>query len=247
MCLRPLLQVFSHKAYCFVLGLILTTLGSTTNLYGQLEPATWTDSSGKFRIEATFVRMDRDNVVLRNDQGKETAVPLTRLSSESQKQAWDQAAKLKASAPPRSSGTARGAAAGNRPASNAVVEQSATPLAVPENASAQAFADFVFEQLKQGQFIVMWDALPPSYQTDVEEVAKLAVTKVEPWMIKEFTKVRDDLVSVLRTKKDFIMNTPVLEGTFADPNAKIAYDPAVELLAATLGENSFDATGIQST
>jgi hypothetical protein len=41
---------------------------------------TWTDPSGKFRVEATLVRIDGDKVVLKRDDGKEIAVPLERLS-----------------------------------------------------------------------------------------------------------------------------------------------------------------------
>src|SRR5262245_59598954 len=44
------------------------------------EERTWTDASGKFSINAEFVRVDGDKVVLRRADGKEIKVPQARLS-----------------------------------------------------------------------------------------------------------------------------------------------------------------------
>ncbi|HEY2839998.1 MAG TPA: SHD1 domain-containing protein [Pirellulales bacterium] len=46
---------------------------------------TWSDRSGKFKIEATIARFDSDKVVLKRTDGKEVSVPVERLSPEDQK------------------------------------------------------------------------------------------------------------------------------------------------------------------
>lgn len=49
---------------------------------------TWTDRSGKFKIEAEFVRLDKEQVVIkRTKDGREVSVPLAKLSDVDQKAA----------------------------------------------------------------------------------------------------------------------------------------------------------------
>lgn len=45
---------------------------------------TWTDVTGTFHVEATFVRSDGDNVVLKTADGREISVPILRLSEADQ-------------------------------------------------------------------------------------------------------------------------------------------------------------------
>jgi thiol-disulfide isomerase/thioredoxin len=45
------------------------------------EVRTWTDSSGKFSVEAEFVELQKGKVVLRQEDGKTLGVPLKRLSA----------------------------------------------------------------------------------------------------------------------------------------------------------------------
>lgn len=46
----------------------------------QEKPRTWSDASGKFKVEATFLRVEDGKVVLRRADGKEITVPVDRLS-----------------------------------------------------------------------------------------------------------------------------------------------------------------------
>ncbi len=71
------------------IGVSLVVLASLNSyLYGQDSKLTkWEDVSGAFKIEAEFVRMDGDNVLLKNSQGKELRIPLAKLSIGSQLQA----------------------------------------------------------------------------------------------------------------------------------------------------------------
>ncbi len=42
----------------------------------------WSDSSGSFKVEASFVRLEDKTAVLKRKDGKEVKVPLSRLSPE---------------------------------------------------------------------------------------------------------------------------------------------------------------------
>jgi hypothetical protein len=56
------------------------------------EVRTWTDSTGRFRREAEFVRLEGDAVVLKTDGGNEIRVPLNRLQQADQQYAKTAAA-----------------------------------------------------------------------------------------------------------------------------------------------------------
>ncbi|REK07159.1 MAG: hypothetical protein DWQ37_21655 [Planctomycetota bacterium] len=49
------------------------------------QPRTWSDASGKFKVEAKLLRVDGDNVVIKRADDKELAVPLARLSDADKK------------------------------------------------------------------------------------------------------------------------------------------------------------------
>ena len=46
---------------------------------------TWSDSSGSFKLEATYLGVNDDKVVLRKTNGQEVSVPLSRLSIQDQR------------------------------------------------------------------------------------------------------------------------------------------------------------------
>lgn len=52
----------------------------TSNPDSTATPRTWSDSSGSFTVEATYLGMQGDKVVLKKPDGKELSVPLARLS-----------------------------------------------------------------------------------------------------------------------------------------------------------------------
>jgi hypothetical protein len=61
-------------------------------LAGHAEVRTWTDTTGKFKREASFERLAGDSVVLKTPDGKELTIPLRRLSPEDQAFARESAA-----------------------------------------------------------------------------------------------------------------------------------------------------------
>ena len=79
----------------------LSILLCITGLAAALEPRSWTDSQGR-KVEATLVRADGGNVVLKLADGREVPFPLTKLSAEDGKYVEENRGKTP-SAPPAKS------------------------------------------------------------------------------------------------------------------------------------------------
>lgn len=68
------------------LGLTLSTLfGTIALVLAGGEPRTWTDSTGKFKIEAKFVAQDKGKVTLEGKDGKRFEIEVSKLSAADQK------------------------------------------------------------------------------------------------------------------------------------------------------------------
>ena len=66
--------MFRQAPVFFVL--CATMLSATQAVSGR----TWTDSTGKYKIEAEFVKLDGQNVHLRREDGRIVQIPINRLS-----------------------------------------------------------------------------------------------------------------------------------------------------------------------
>ncbi len=219
------------REYCFgfLFLLIASPCLAQPAVDGWLESSAWTDATGKFKVEATFVRIDQQNVILKRSDGKEISVPLSKLNEESRKRATE-AAKKKA--PTASKPTTKSSS----PVTNSSkVPASTSSIAIPANLDPKQFLDFLIQQAKEERAIVLWDAMPVKYQNDVNRVVKLAAEKVDPSMVKPVLNISGDLIKVLRTKKNFVLNSPMIKKVLKDERlANTLYDPAVDLVEAYL-------------
>jgi hypothetical protein len=229
-------------AFCLGLGLSLIAL---PELHGQLttSPAAsvWVDATGKFRIEASFIRLEGPTVVLRRSDGKEISVPLEKLAPDSQRQAQALAKQATASAITSPSPQAKPSPR-LPPTDNTVAV-----IPIPPNLHAQQFVDFIVEQVRAGQTIVFWDALPASYQQDVRLLVQAVVEKVDNRFTMPLMTVRNDALKVLRSKKEFILNHELVKPTL--PDAILAaqiYDPAVDVIDAYLSSDLLDVQQLKN-
>jgi hypothetical protein len=91
------MKTYSRLTLAFLLLiLVVPQVGADAPHENGKEVLTWSDSSGKFKLEATFVELVDGNLVVlkRASDGKIGRVPLDRFSEESQKQALDLHKKL---------------------------------------------------------------------------------------------------------------------------------------------------------
>ncbi len=141
---------------------------------------TWSDTTGKFRIEAEYVGVEGTNVVLRKPDGKTLNVPINRLSEESRAQAkrlYDMnksggalpAASAEPAMPAKSSSSEALIAPAKALNFTPPVPPNIPPLArFPENATLQETFDYVKTQLLAGHPEVFWYAVPSEIRETID-------------------------------------------------------------------------------
>ncbi len=230
---------------------------------GQAE--TWSDISGNFQIEADFVGVEGKSIVLKKADGNTISVPIDRLSPESRalaKRLYDMG-KSGGDATDTTPGATPGAAPATESEPTASATSSpATPLAFtppapvttepmpafPDDASLQETVDFIQAQVIAGHPEVFWYALPEELRTalDSDELrSTLAPAIQEQAQLNQQTEqVVMKLVQVLLTKKEFVLNSPMMGQVPGEVMQLVqqGYDPAVGIVfeLATLsfsGEN----------
>ena len=190
----------SHR--CIAAGLVvLASLNSF--LYGQdSKLAKWEDVSGTHKIEAEFVRIDGDNVLLKNAQGKELKIPLAKLSVGSQLQAKKLAnpalfEKPKAKPSPTAQPTNSDAGKTKSEETAAKADSSAPPKSVdkpaqPAGAGSTAQAAGSVETAKQliAKSEAAYAAVKSYVGTTTVRVSQLGSTKMDGVATADVTYVR---------------------------------------------------------
>lgn len=210
---------------------------STLALTGSVKSETWSDSTGKFQVEAEYVGVQGKSVILRLADGTTKNIPISKLSQASR----DQAKQLYEAA--KSSPVA---AKDATPLSSAAATSSATkhdfapePPAVspmptfPDGMPLQETVDFVIEQLIAGHPEVFWAAVPPEIIDDIDSQEVRAELRVLVDRIGGGSETYIDLVmkvfELLFRQKNFIINSPLM--LQMPPMLKTIvvqlYDPAV--------------------
>ncbi len=169
-------------ASLLALGLVCTVLGGLA-----LAADTWTDDTGQFQVEAEFLLLHGQDVYLRRTDGVTIKVPLARLSATSQRLAQRLAAEP-AAATPREEGVA--------PDATEAPEGAETP---------DAAMRVLMASWEAGDFGTLWDALPTSYQDDVNEVVRLFAENMDRDIWNAATRMLGKLTGVLKNQKPLIL------------------------------------------
>ena len=226
---------------------------------------TWTDNSGAHQIEAEFAGVNGKNIVLKKPDGSTIEVPINRLSAASHARAKE----LYQASMGGGAGTATPPAAGipETPSIPAVPAASpnanlnfkaplapeVAPLpAFPENATLQATFDFCRDQLMAGHPEVFWHALPEDMRQmmDSQEFRSAFAESMnsQQQMTKQVEGLFKKLAEVLVTKKQYVMNTPMLAQAVPPgmmPMVQQGYDPVVGTVYE-LGMLLFDLPSIST-
>ena len=214
------------------------------NVFGQ-KADNWTDSTGEKTVVAEFVKLEGVKLTLRKADGKEIVLPLSKLDDKSRLKAR---ALAKNGSDSSSSSTDSSSGDGSSSGSKSSTTKSTEPVAFPSNPSAQEFIDIVIRELKNDNPIVIWDALPASKQKEVEEVVKLASTRVEQKTLNLIKKFRGELLTTLKSKKQFVLNSKSLP---MQPDQKLlltkSYDSIVSMVEATIPIEWMDLSYLQNS
>lgn len=200
----------------------------------------WVDSTGKHKVEAEFVRLDGNQVVLKRLDGKEIKIPFDRLSPESVVQAQRMGSGGKNSKPSSSSSNSSEVASGSK------VGGASSYTQFPDDLDGKAFVDLVYGELNEGRTIVLWDALPASMQKDVESLVAAFAKRVDSRTFDILRKTRNNLVEILKKQQRFILNSSVI-GIPSDQAAVIdaSYPSAVALFESVMAKDLFDGKRLQ--
>jgi len=227
---------------------LLTLCVAAITLVTSAKAETWTDNTGKFTIEADFAGVNGTNIVLKKSDGSTIEVPINRLSAASHARAKElyQAAMAGGVKPPAATPST-----GNPPSTSAPATDSGSPNAnlnfkapvapavaplpaFPENATLQATFEFCRDQLMAGHPEVFWHALPDDMRQMMDgqefRTTLAASMSSQKQMTKQVQGLFETLAEILVTKKQFVLNTPMLAQAVPPemkPMVQQGYDPVV--------------------
>ncbi len=217
---------------------------ATTLMAGDLR--VWTDATGKHTVKAEFVKMDGDKVVLKREDGKVVELPMSKLNKFSQNQA--RIAAEKSGDPAPSSTSTEPSTPTPSPSSSSLSSSSSSSAVVefPGNSSAKEFLDMVFGELQKKNYIVVWDAMPESYQSDINQLSKMAGEKIDPAIFKQIKQSVTTVTKMLRSKKKFVLGSRHLDALGPQKGMlAMCYDEIVNFADALTGVELMDAANFK--
>jgi hypothetical protein len=198
----------------------------------------WTDISGSRTIDAKFVRLEGDSVVLEKADGSEVTVPLNKLNLKSQAQAKRLANPKAFEKPASSSGTMKPSAAGEKPAdsqpssassSDAAKDTSTNRVKLPQGITAAETLKTIIEELKKENYGILIDTMSPEQIQVIKDLTSTAATKLNKSSFDSIKSLLKRSAKVMGGKKEFVMNYPKLPSE-VKPRLSAHYDTVVELL-----------------
>lgn len=102
------------------------------------------------------------------------------------------------------------------------------PVEIPDTPDGAVNA--VVQALADGNPRGFWDALPPSYQNDVNSLVQESADAVDPVMWDKGFRLTTRLAGVLRDKKEFIFATPMMAGVPQKDQAMANWDSVLSLV-----------------
>ncbi len=205
------------KFLCLIgLGLIIATAplaaqdnasveASAASAAAEPAPTTWTNDKG-VPIEAEFVRMTDAGVVLRlTRDGREAAVPLTKLSIESIYQAVRLANPQAFSKPVPKAVT--------KPSGPELPELQLTVDELLQNpfkdgTTIEQYFELCERLPQEGNFFSQWHTLPPQMQSDIEDLIVQGHRLLGPSTVKQIQTLLSDLKTITSQKKKFVLGLP---------------------------------------
>jgi len=173
---------------CLMLLLILTTTA-----FGE----TWTDLTGNFSVEATFVKVEGRSVVLRKSDGNVINVPIDRLSDASRATAK----RLYETQKNGFAGLQQGHPGGELGAG------------YPVGGTFKQAGDYLSQEARKGNFGIAYFLFPKNTRDffDTEDAKKEFLIMVERYDVAgaSIESTIDELVTLLTTKKKYILKSPL--------------------------------------
>ncbi|TWU54530.1 hypothetical protein Poly51_32490 [Rubripirellula tenax] len=205
----------------------------------------WIDTTGSFKIDAEYERVDGASVVLRKADGQTIAVPINRLSEASRARAKElfENAKSGGSKAPINLATNSASGGSSYQPTNQfanIVAPSAPDIGqmepFPSSPKLQQQFDYMKTQVMNGHLEVFWYSLPDDVRTEIDSQEFRDLYRP---MLKNYADqnapmetMTAKLLEVLTTKKDFVLGSSLLASLPPDalPMLQQGYDPGVGLM-----------------
>lgn len=172
-----LLEVRRSRGLLVIAGIAAVTLASS-----RATGETWTNLSGTKSIEADMIGLFGDKLVLRLESGRRVGVTLDQLRAESRLQAKRLSRQLAEQRQARIAELERQREAAEAAAPDPLPEPPPAPeYQRPEQGlSPTETYERLSRELRGGHILVLYDLLPPSYRSSLDELARQAAMKVDP-------------------------------------------------------------------
>lgn len=173
----------------------------------------WTDLRGTRTVEARMVGLWGDSVILELAGGKRVAVKMEDLRSESRIQAQKLATQLKVSRADRVSELQGNASAASAAAPQPLPVPSPAPAYQPPQANA-SIADFINQiddAITDGHLVAVYDALPPRYRKDVDDVVKLTASQLNQASWQGLVGTAQRLGDVIVNHQTWFLSSPRIQ------------------------------------
>jgi len=186
---------------------------------------TWTDTTGKFSIEATFVKVEGRSVVLRKADGSSVTVPIDRLSDASRATAKRLYEAQRAGVPVPRPGQPNGQA-------------DLLGANYPINGTLEQAAVYLSDEMRKGNFGALYLLIPKNLREagDKQDVQQELAVTIDNYdrAAKTIESVLDQLIKLFATKKRFILNSALTQTMTPDGRAHFVknYDSFVGFLKA---------------
>lgn len=185
-----------------------------------------------------------ENVILELSGGRRVSIKLDALRSESRIQAQELAKRLVSSRSERIKELQGQAAEAAAPAPNPLPQPPPAPAYTPPRMGAQAgeFLQQIDQAVMDGHVLAIYDALPPSYRNDVNEIVKLSVQKINPEVWQSLVGTMGQLGDLIVTRQRWVLSSPRIQAL--PPEAFDAIQGQL-ITAAGLLRDGFTAEAMQ--
>ncbi len=184
---------------------------------------TWTSLRGTHSVDARMVGLWGDNVILELANGRRVTIKLNDLRSESRIQANELAKTLETSRMGRVKELQGQATAAAAPAPNPLPQPPPAPdyTAPSKDSKPEDFLDQLDAAVMDGHIVAIFDALPPSYQKDVNDIVKLAAQKISPSTWQSLVGTAQQVGDVIVTHQRWFLSSPRIQALPPDQIDKI--------------------------
>ena len=196
------------------------------NLAAPASAREWVDNTGHYRVEAEFLRLAESQVHLRKADGKVIAVPLNRLSEQDLQElrklivesAKPEPAPLKEEKPEIE--VTRPTLAATSDSHPSTSSGKLVSVLEHQGQTPDRTIRSVMSALAEHQPRAVWDALPRSYQADVEALLPAYAKQIDAELWQAAVPVLRKSIRVIHRQRTFLREHPVVKLSLTEPTSQ---------------------------